>query len=47
MVAIPIRNPDAAPTGRNLIGFNPAKVPSKEAYDAGVQLMDQTIACLL
>ena len=39
----PIRNPDAAPTGRNLIGFNPAKVPSKEAYAAGVQLMDQTI----
>jgi len=40
----PIRNPEAAPTGRNLIGFNPAKVPSKEAYDAGVKLMDQTIA---
>ncbi|TKB47727.1 cobaltochelatase subunit CobN [Thalassotalea mangrovi] len=39
----PIRNPDAAPTGRNLIGFNPAKVPSKEAYEAGVKLMDQTI----
>ena len=40
----PIRNPQAAPTGRNLIGFNPAKVPSKEAYEAGVKLMDQTIA---
>lgn len=40
----PIRNPDAAPTGRNLIGFNPAKVPSKEAYAAGVKLMDQTLA---
>ena len=39
----PIRNPDAAPTGRNLIGFNPAKVPSKEAYQAGVTLMEQTI----
>lgn len=39
----PIRNPDAVPTGRNLIGFNPAKVPSKEAYDAGVTLMNQTI----
>lgn len=39
----PIRNPDVAPTGRNLIGFNPAKVPSKEAYQAGVKLMDQTI----
>ena len=40
----PIRNPEVAPTGRNLIGFNPAKVPSKEAYAAGVKLMDQTIA---
>lgn len=39
----PIRNPEVAPTGRNLIGFNPAKVPSKEAYQAGVKLMDQTI----
>ncbi|WP_082627266.1 cobaltochelatase subunit CobN [Colwellia sp. TT2012] len=39
----PIRNPEAVPTGRNLIGFNPAKVPSKEAYDAGVTLMNQTI----
>ncbi|WP_133406490.1 cobaltochelatase subunit CobN [Parashewanella tropica] len=39
----PIRNPEVAPTGRNLIGFNPAKVPSKEAYEAGVKLMEQTI----
>ncbi|MBL4899195.1 MAG: cobaltochelatase subunit CobN, partial [Colwellia sp.] len=39
----PIRNPEVAPTGRNLIGFNPAKVPSKEAYQAGVSLMEQTI----
>ncbi len=40
----PIRNPSAVPTGRNLIGFNPAKVPSKEAYEAGVKMLDQTIA---
>ncbi|MCX2781843.1 cobaltochelatase subunit CobN [Microbulbifer thermotolerans] len=40
----PIRNPKAVPTGRNLIGFNPAKVPSKAAYEAGVQLMEETIA---
>lgn len=39
----PIRNPQVAPTGRNLIGFNPAKVPSKEAYEAGVMLLNQTI----
>ncbi|GGO71168.1 cobaltochelatase subunit CobN [Bowmanella pacifica] len=40
----PIRNPQAAPTGRNLIGFNPSKVPSPEAYQAGVAVMEQTIA---
>ncbi|MEZ7276437.1 cobaltochelatase subunit CobN [Pseudoalteromonas sp. 68 DY56-GL68] len=40
----PIRNPSAVPTGRNLIGFNPAKVPSKEAYEAGVKMLEQTIA---
>jgi len=39
----PIRNPEAVPTGRNLIGFNPARVPSKEAFDAGATLMQQTI----
>jgi len=39
----PIRNPDAVPTGKNLIGFNPAKVPSKEAYAIGVKVMQQTI----
>lgn len=40
----PIRNPDAIPTGKNLIGFNPSKVPSQEAYVAGVKVMDQTLA---
>ncbi|MCV6623256.1 MAG: cobaltochelatase subunit CobN [Cellvibrionaceae bacterium] len=40
----PIRNPKAVPTGKNLIGFNPAKVPSKEAYESGVKVIEQTIA---
>lgn len=40
----PIRNPDAIPTGKNLIGFNPSRVPSQEAYVAGVKVMDQTLA---
>ncbi len=40
----PIRNPAAVPTGRNLLGFNPAKVPSKEAYEAGVNMLEQTVA---
>jgi cobaltochelatase CobN len=40
----PIRSPESVPTGRNLIGFNPAKLPSKEAYEAGVLLLEQTVA---
>jgi cobaltochelatase CobN len=39
----PIRNPEALPTGRNLIGFNPAKVPTKEAYETGRELVEDTI----
>lgn len=40
----PIRNPEAMPTGKNLIGFNPAKVPSKAAYEAGKALVEDSIA---
>ena len=40
----PIRNPEALPTGRNMIGFNPAKVPSKAAYEAGKSLVEDSIA---
>lgn len=40
----PIRNPDAAPTGRNLIGFNPTRIPTPAAWKAGVEVMKQTIA---
>lgn len=40
----PIRSPDSIPTGTNLYGFNPAKVPSKAAYDSGVQLTEDLIA---
>lgn len=39
----PIRNPQALPTGRNMIAFNPAKVPSKEAYETGKELAEDTI----
>ncbi|WP_181919386.1 cobaltochelatase subunit CobN [Alkalilimnicola ehrlichii] len=31
----PIRNPDSLPTGRNLYGFDPAKLPTPQAYAAG------------
>ncbi len=39
----PVRNPSALPSGGNLYGFDPAKLPSKEAYDAGVTLLEQAI----
>lgn len=38
-----IRNPESLPTGRNLYGFNPNKVPTKAAYESGSKLMDEFI----
>lgn len=40
----PIRSPDSLPTGKNLYGFNPAKVPTKAAYASGVELVEDLIA---
>lgn len=40
----PIRNPDSLPTGRNLYGFDPSKVPTKAAYEAGGEALDKLIA---
>lgn len=40
----PIRNPDALHTGRNIYGFDPSRVPTKAAYEAGKQAMEQLIA---
>jgi len=40
----PVRSPEAMPTGKNLIGFNPAKVPSKAAWEVGKRMMEETIA---
>jgi len=39
----PIRNPDAVPTGRNLYGFDPGRVPTRAAYAAGQQALDNLI----
>lgn len=39
----PLRNPDAIPTGNNFYGFDPAKVPSKEAWELGKTQADQLI----
>ncbi len=40
----PIKNPDAYPTGRNLYGFDPSRVPTLQAWEAGKQAAEQLIA---
>jgi cobaltochelatase CobN len=40
----PIRNPAALPTGLNLYGFDPSRVPTKAAYEQGKLLTEQLIA---
>jgi len=40
----PIKNPDAYPTGRNLYGFDPSRVPMPQAWEAGKQAAEQLIA---
>ncbi len=40
----PVRNPDTLPTGRNLYGFDPSKVPSREAWLAGQRAAEAMIA---
>lgn len=38
-----VRNPDLLPTGRNMYAFDPAKVPTRSAWETGKQLAEQTI----
>ncbi len=40
----PIRKPDAYPTGKNLHGIDPDKVPKPAAWDLGVKLADEMLA---
>lgn len=40
----PLRNPGAIPTGCNLYGFNPTKLPSPAAWELGRQAAEQIIA---
>jgi len=40
----PIRNPDSLPTGRNLYGFDPSRVPTREAWAAGREAAEKLIA---
>jgi len=39
----PIRNPASLPTGVNMYGFDPSKVPTKAAYKSGSKLMKDFI----
>ena len=40
----PIRHPESLATGFNLYGFDPAKVPTKAAFEQGKELIDQMVA---
>ena len=40
----PIRVPDSLPSGKNLVGFDPARIPTREAWLAGKQAIDELIA---
>ncbi|WP_241464125.1 cobaltochelatase subunit CobN [Rhodoferax saidenbachensis] len=40
----PIKNPDSLPTGRNLYGFDPSRVPTKAAWAAGKEALDKLVA---
>ncbi len=37
----PVRNPESLPTGRNLYGFDPARVPTRQAFEVGCRVFDQ------
>ncbi|QDX79872.1 cobaltochelatase subunit CobN [Denitratisoma sp. DHT3] len=40
----PIKNPDAFPTGKNLYGFDPSRVPTKQAWAAGKEALENLLA---
>ncbi|SHH70427.1 cobaltochelatase subunit CobN [Pollutimonas bauzanensis] len=40
----PIKNPEAYPTGRNLYGFDPSRVPTRQAWEAGKEAAEQLLA---
>ena len=39
----PLRNPEAIPTGKNFYGFDPAKVPSKDAFALGKKQAEEMV----
>ncbi|MEM9367944.1 MAG: cobaltochelatase subunit CobN [Planctomycetota bacterium] len=40
----PVRNPDSLPTGRNLYGFDPVRVPTAQSWKIGVGVLEDWIA---
>ncbi|ENO85151.1 cobaltochelatase subunit CobN [Thauera linaloolentis] len=40
----PVRNPESLPTGRNLYGFDPSRLPTEQAYAAGGEAFAQLLA---
>lgn len=40
----PVKNPDSLPTGRNLYGFDPSRVPTQAAWTAGKEALDKLVA---
>lgn len=39
----PIKNPDAYPTGRNLYGFDPSRIPTAQAWAAGKEAAEKLL----
>lgn len=39
----PVKNPDSLPTGRNLYGFDPSRIPTREAWQAGQQAAERLL----
>lgn len=42
--ADPVKNPEALPSGRNLYGFDPSRVPTEAAWVAGQQALEDLLA---
>lgn len=40
----PVRNPSAVPTGRNMYALNPEEIPTRTAWEVGVELGRQLLA---
>jgi cobaltochelatase CobN len=40
----PIKNPDAYPTGHNMYGFDPSRVPTPQAWEAGKEALENLLA---